>query len=1047
MAAATLHPSPVPTPSATSTSPPASPFPAFPRLPSGQSISRNASSSSSRSTASSSSSLVAAPIRPPPIETRTAATPGTNIQGISRPGSADPEHSSSPTTGKYTSPRLGAGRGIYRNGPRSRQQQQPEAPMIATSPLAGPFHRDRPNTAPTPGMSPSTPKTSRWRTVETERGSPSPSPGPIRVTVSLDNTESGPSSPMPQYPRGRAGMRSIPSSPVGFKEDGPRGKARTLSADRDISRDRERRQSQASAASSSTSGGGGYRKPSLRDFVLGEELGRGSYSTVYAATPASTTHSPGTPRGAPREYAIKIINQAHLIAEKKVKYAMIERDALIRLAQPSSLPHAGSSRGHRRGMSGSSNTGFVKRKSNNSMAGPKRETTPTTPGQPKLSISTEPASVGSIGSNSSISPTIKSSAFAGRRPSRSAEPPEMVPERSEENILDSPVEDLRSTAPSPVREEGDVSLRRYTNETVRPAGTGNDDTPGPSTTLQTPDAASFGNKTRRRRQSLALSERSTKSGRGGHAHPGIIRLHSTFNDMMSLYFVLDLAKNGEMLGYIRKYGSLDLESARYYAALLIDTIEFMHDRGVIHRDLKPENILLDAEMRTKITDFGSAKIVTDNDEAEDNESKKRSFVGSADFVSPEVLRNDPAVAASDIWAFGCILYQLLVGRPPFRGATDYLTFQKILKREMEMPEDIDEEAKSLLYLILNLDPNARPTPGDIKAHPFFADLDFSNIWNIPVVTMHTGITRPVIPSSNPTESDIWAVFDEGSDGEFDEDENDDTIPQAGNSAMLGRQLSTASKNRSSTRFDHRAAAKAVQSVDDPSTVNRSSRLSAGSFEPPRFSWADAPWRRKHRGLSTGSRSARTSSSSSANRTALSGLLETMGIGSSNTGSGSPGTITGSDRPAAVSIVTPQDYGGATRSYSIAGQGNTLEQREPPWASLLLPREKVVFSSIVSARPVASASTSLIPSFFLKASKDEQMSVSGPKIKFEVVFDRAGNDDPASPSGQEPPVTFADVNEKGSRGFIVASSGENVQYVVDSVELRNQWLQAIRSSRG
>ena len=169
---------------------------------------------------------------------------------------------------------------------------------------------------------------------------------------------------------------------------------------------------------------------------------------------------------------------------------------------------------------------------------------------------------------------------------------------------------------------------------------------------------------------------------------------------MSLYFVLDLAKNGEILAYIRRFGSFDVDSARYYSALLIDTIDFMHERGVIHRDLKPENILMDEDMRTRVTDFGSAKIVNDNDNAEPDEAMKRSFVGSADFVSPEVLRNEPAVAASDIWAFGCIVYQYLVGRPPFRGATDYLTFQKILKREMEMPEDLDEQAKDLIELVL-----------------------------------------------------------------------------------------------------------------------------------------------------------------------------------------------------------------------------------------------------------------------------------------------------------------------------------------------------------
>lgn len=116
-----------------------------------------------------------------------------------------------------------------------------------------------------------------------------------------------------------------------------------------------------------------------------------------------------------------------------------------------------------------------------------------------------------------------------------------------------------------------------------------------------------------------------------------------------------------MLALIRQHGSFDLESARYYAAQIIDTIEFMHEREVIHRDLKPEkwvssindrlsadihhSILLDSEWRIKITDFGSAKILGRDKDSDPGEAKKRSFVGSADFVSPEVLRNEPAVLA------------------------------------------------------------------------------------------------------------------------------------------------------------------------------------------------------------------------------------------------------------------------------------------------------------------------------------------------------------------------------------------------------------------
>lgn len=266
------------------------------------------------------------------------------------------------------------------------------------------------------------------------------------------------------------------------------------------------------------------------------------------------------------------------------------------------------------------------------------------------------------------------------------------------------------------------------------------------------------------------------------------------------------------------------------------------------------SILLDDEMRIKVTDFGSAKILGRNGEKEN--TRKRSFVGSADYVSPEVLRDEPASFASDIWAFGVVVYDFIYGKSPFRSATEFLTFQKVLKRELTFPDGFDETARDLVELVLNLDPSKRPTAQALKSHPFFAGIDWNNLWNIPAPKMHTGMSPPVKTlDSIQLSSDAWTVFDE-------EESEHEVLEESGATPANPRE----------PQYDRVAAAKAVRAVDNQETSPRSSD---DIYQPPRPGWYDEegvarqPYREpKARGWST-------SSSSSGGR--LSGLLETMGI--------------------------------------------------------------------------------------------------------------------------------------------------------------------------
>ncbi|VDP60122.1 unnamed protein product [Schistosoma mattheei] len=179
---------------------------------------------------------------------------------------------------------------------------------------------------------------------------------------------------------------------------------------------------------------------------------------------------------------------------------------------------------------------------------------------------------------------------------------------------------------------------------------------------------------------------------------------------------------GELFDYLTHNVIISEKRTRAIMRQLFDAVNFIHDRQIVHRDLKPENILLDENLNIKVTDFGLAVFVDDEEELKETR-------GTPGYLAPEVLMcgyyedQPPYGQPVDIWACGVIMYTLLAGCPPFWNRKEHLMLRQIMEGRFSFPspewDDISESAKDLICKILVVDSSVRLTALDSLNHAFF----------------------------------------------------------------------------------------------------------------------------------------------------------------------------------------------------------------------------------------------------------------------------------------------------------------------------------------
>jgi len=209
-------------------------------------------------------------------------------------------------------------------------------------------------------------------------------------------------------------------------------------------------------------------------------------------------------------------------------------------------------------------------------------------------------------------------------------------------------------------------------------------------------------------------------------HPFLIALKYSFRDGERLCFVMEYAGGGELfyhLSYERKFSE---DKTRFYGAEIVSALGYLHEHDIIYRDLKLENLLLGWDGHIKIADFGLCK-----DNIRFTETT-RTFCGTPEYLSPEVIEDNQYGRAVDWWSLGVLLYEMMCGSLPFNNKTTDLLFREILLKPVSFPATLSEPAKHFLNGLLIKDPAKRLGGGpddvrEIMLHSFFRGLNWQDL--------------------------------------------------------------------------------------------------------------------------------------------------------------------------------------------------------------------------------------------------------------------------------------------------------------------------------
>lgn len=266
-------------------------------------------------------------------------------------------------------------------------------------------------------------------------------------------------------------------------------------------------------------------------------------------------------------------------------------------------------------------------------------------------------------------------------------------------------------------------------------------------------------------------------------HPFVASLYGTIQTGTHLHFLMEYCEGGELYGLLTTQPTKRLKEAhmRFYVAEVLVALQYLHLLGFIYRDLKPENILLHHSGHIMLTDFdlsygsgtttptiqrvpGKHNTLSSQDPSTyllvaEPDARANSFVGTEEYLAPEIINGEGHNSAVDWWSLGILMYELVYGFTPFRGSKRDSTFDNILKRPLKFPSEpsTSSDCQDLISQLLTR--NAAERLGskagaeEIKNHPFFENIKWALIRHttppfVPKRTNAAGASSPAQKNDN-----------------------------------------------------------------------------------------------------------------------------------------------------------------------------------------------------------------------------------------------------------------------------------------------------------